>query len=180
MQPAVDSEIRDLLATGIPHSVIGSKLGISRQSVTLAASRLFMQREPRHWDHGTPEYNAWRSMMQRCFNENCQAYHRYGGRGITVFEGWRNYPAFLDAVGRRPTPKHQLERSNNGEGYFPLNVTWATPGEQSRNRRSNQVITFNGRSMPAVAWAEERAMPADLSVLGYVVDGVRKGLCLHQ
>jgi hypothetical protein len=36
-----------------------------------------------------PEYVVWKGMLSRCYNPNYHAHHRYGGRGLTVYEPWR-------------------------------------------------------------------------------------------
>lgn len=85
----------------------------------------------------TPEFKAWSGMKNRCLNPRYIRYAEWGGRGITVCEKWiSSYEAFLADVGRRPSPRHSLDRypDNNGN-YEPGNVRWATPEEQSRNRR---------------------------------------------
>src|SRR6187549_1589225 len=41
-----------------------------------------------------PMYGAWAGMVNRCYNPNNSSYERYGARGITVCERWRQ--SFLD------------------------------------------------------------------------------------
>jgi hypothetical protein len=83
----------------------------------------------------TPEYRAWRGMKTRCMNPKKQHYERYGGRGITVCERWiSNYEFFLADMGRKPSPKHSLDRINNNGNYEPSNCRWATKKEQIANR----------------------------------------------
>jgi hypothetical protein len=48
-----------------------------------------------------------------------------------------------------------IERIKNDEGYSPDNCKWATNAEQSRNRRSNIVIKYQGREMVLSDWAIE-------------------------
>lgn len=50
------------------------------------------------------------------------------------------------------TPIYTLERNNNNLGYSPENCVWATPLEQSRNKRKNKVISKNGKTMIQADW----------------------------
>lgn len=104
----------------------------------------------------TVEYTVWAHIKARCSNPKNQRWHRYGGRGIKICDEWANsYPAFLAAVGRRPSPKHSIERIDNDGHYEPGNVRWATMKEQGRNMRRNLLITFNGRTQCLQDWANE-------------------------
>lgn len=86
-----------------------------------------------------PEYTCWKNMRRRCGNPAAKDYPRYGGRGIAVCEQWqRSYVAFLADVGRRPSPKHSLDRIENAGNYEPGNVRWATMREQRLNARPLQ------------------------------------------
>jgi predicted metal-binding protein len=64
----------------------------------------------------------------------------YGGRGIAVHPSWdESYKIFLAyllaTIGRRPSPKHSLDRINNDGNYEPGNVKWSTQKEQMKTRR---------------------------------------------
>ena len=101
-------------------------------------------------------YQAWFSMIDRCHNKRHPAFKDYGGRGIVVCEAWReNFEQFVADVGLRPTAAHSLDRHPNPDGnYGPGNVRWATMKEQSNNRRSNRLITYNDETLTVRQWAE--------------------------
>lgn len=103
--------------------------------------------------HKTPEYSSWESMIQRCNNQNNRAFKDYGGRGITVCKRWLKFENFYADMGARP-PQHSLERIDNNKGYTPTNARWATRSEQQRNRRTNRLVTIDGRLMTIAAAAE--------------------------
>lgn len=74
----------------------------------------------------------------RCFYPANPAYARYGGRGITMCDAWRDsFESFLRDIGPRPSPEHSLDRYPNNDGHYePGNVRWATRTEQSNNKQS--------------------------------------------
>ena len=61
---------------------------------------------------------------------------------------------FLSDMGERP-PGKTIERIDNAGDYAPGNCRWVTSKEQARNRRTNVVIEFNGRTMILTDWAKE-------------------------
>ena len=107
-----------------------------------------------HWKE--LEYNSWRGMNKRCYQASDISYGRYGGRGVTVCERWRNdYFAFLSDMGRRPTAKHSLDRFPDPHGnYEPGNCRWATSQEQSRNRRNSKRVTLDGATKTVAEWSD--------------------------
>lgn len=90
----------------------------------------------KHGDYGSPEYIAWRNMLQRCYYKKNISYYNYGERGITVCDRWKtSYLMFLKDMGRKPDLELTLDRINNNKGYFPENCQWATRSQQNKNRR---------------------------------------------
>lgn len=112
-----------------------------------------------HITHGgsrSVEYNTWCGIIDRCENKNTEYYHRYGGRGITMCKRWRSsFPAFLADMGKRPSPKHSIDRINNDGNYEPGNCRWSTPKEQGVNKRSTVMITANGKTQCISDWVRE-------------------------
>jgi len=97
------------------------------------------------------EYTAYSAAKKRCNNPTDKDYPRYGGRGIMFC--FETFQAFLDEVGRAPTPTHSLDRINNNKGYEVGNLAWHTPSEQQRNRRSNRLLTIDGITKTTIEWA---------------------------
>lgn len=96
------------------------------------------------------EFAMWQSMLQRCLDSNCPAWHHYGGRGVVVCQEWReSFRSFYEFMGVRPSRKHSLERIDNEKGYEPGNVRWATWHEQARNKRNNRIVEVDGAKMVA-------------------------------
>jgi len=120
-----------------------------------------LQRKRAHQAHrcthgmtGSPEYRAWLDMLNRCKNPRNRDYHHYGERGIQVCERWLKFEAFYADIGKRPSLKHTLERTDNNAGYSPENCIWATRTQQNRNTRSNHRITYAGETRLLTGWAE--------------------------
>jgi len=100
-------------------------------------------------------YNSWIDILQRCNNTKNRRYKDYGGRGITVCERWLKFKNFLEDMGKKPAFKSQIDRTDNNKGYYKSNCRWTTSKEQSRNRRSNRLITYKNKTQCLIVWSEE-------------------------
>jgi len=92
----------------------------------------------------TVEYTALHAAKQRCFNQKNPKHKDYGARGVTVCARWLGrggFANFLADVGPRPGPTYSLDRKEVNGNYEPGNVRWATPGQQSDNKRNNRFPT---------------------------------------
>jgi hypothetical protein len=106
------------------------------------------------------EYHIWSSMNQRCSVPTHVSFKQYGGRGIKVCLEWADkvtgFEAFLEYMGKRPSPQHTLDRLDPDGNYEPGNVQWKTMKEQNRNKRQSIFIPHpqHGGLVPAAEVAE--------------------------
>jgi hypothetical protein len=92
---------------------------------------------------------AWRNAKTRCFNPKHEKYAAYGERGITMCKEWADdFRVFLHDMGECPSGL-TLERIDVDGNYEPGNCRWATPTEQSFNKRESITVS----SMPLKSYA---------------------------
>ena len=109
-----------------------------------------------HHETDSKLYGVWCAIKRRCYNKNSTYYEEYGGRGITMCDGWRDhYEAFRDwAHASGYTDKLTIDRIDNDEGYSPENCRCVDCVAQANNRRSNINITYNGETHTLTEWAD--------------------------
>ena len=104
-----------------------------------------------HGDCNSRLYRIWRAM-----NARCRKHKNYGGRGISVCCEWAEYKNFKEwAISNGYTDDLTIDRVNNDGNYEPSNCRWVSMHEQSRNRRTNVFITYNGKTQVISDWANE-------------------------
>jgi len=106
------------------------------------------------------EYVVWCQIKGRCTNSKLPGYKHYGARGITLCARWMQYENFLADMGRRPSPKHTVERKNGKLGYSPDNCVWATRDVQNNNTSRNHRLTYAGETLTLAQWAKRRGLKA--------------------
>lgn len=95
--------------------------------------RVFAKKSPRYLE------NLWFRIKSFCYNRFDKSYPNYGGRGIKMYEQWRDdigtFTQWInDNLGSRPSDL-VLMRINKEGHYQPGNLQWATKSEQAQNRR---------------------------------------------
>ena len=106
-------------------------------------------------DGKTRLHRVWDNMKTRCYNPAHKYYHRYGGRGITVCDEWReSFPAFKEwALANGYADNLTLDRIENDKGYSPDNCRWATYSQQNNNTSTTRFITIEGETKSLHEWA---------------------------
>lgn len=127
--------------------------------------------------------NPWRgrlnriygNMLRRCYDERSDNYSRYGGRGITVCEAWRNsFDSFADWAYTNGYEKGlTIDRIDNDLVYSPDNCRWATKQEQNHNKRNNVVLMIDGERY-TVTQAARKAGINPSKVFGWLYNGTSK------
>lgn len=109
----------------------------------------------------TSLYYAWHSMKARCYNANDHNYPRYGKRGITVCDEWKNsFENFRDwAMLNGYKNGLSLDRIDNDGNYCPNNCRWTTTKVQNNNRGVSINITYNGKTQNLSEWCNELNLP---------------------
>lgn len=120
-----------------------------------------------HGQRNTPIYRSWRGMKNRCYNRKIKEFARYGARGITVCDEWRNdFQSFYEwSIKNGWQEGLSVDRIDNNSGYSPDNCRWATDKQQSNNRRDNISVTHNGRTMTLAQWSREPQCIVSLACL---------------
>lgn len=106
-------------------------------------------------------WHTWQGIKKRTSNPKDKAYFRYGGRGITMCDEWReSYSTFKEwALQNGYADNLTIERIDNNGNYEPSNCRWATIEEQCNNRRTNVLVEWDGKTQNIKQWSEEKGIP---------------------
>lgn len=116
-------------------------------------------------------YKTWASMIRRCHTKSASGYYKYGAKGVTVCNEWRNsFESFLNDMGEKPFPGASIDRIDNSKGYFKENCKWSTVQEQARNKTTNKFFTIDGVTKCIAEWVEINGL-----CYGTVFDRLKKG-----
>lgn len=163
---------------------------IARISLTSHASKscgcwnLEMISAVDHGMTGTPEYNCWNGIKDRCFREGNGHWKQYGGRGITVCQRWLdNFENFYADMGPRPEG-YSIERIDVNGNYEPSNCKWIPAEDQPRNKTTSRRIVALGREQILADWARELGMDVSrlhyLLAHGHTVENIKQSLTIPR
>lgn len=101
-------------------------------------------------------YRVWSTIKDRCYNMNSKDYNNYGGRGIKMYDDWRNdFQVFYEwAMSNGYDDNLTIDRIDNNGNYEPNNCRWFTITQQNRNKRTCKYYTIGGETRCLSEWCE--------------------------
>ena len=127
---------------------------------TKSCGCLFQETVRSHLQSGTKLYKVWSSMKDRCNNTNNKNFHNYGGRGIKVCKRWQKFDNFYEDIKSIYRHGLSIDRIDNNKGYFRSNIRMATQKQQTRNTRTNRMVTYKNKSITLAELSEITGKPA--------------------
>lgn len=109
-----------------------------------------------HGGYKSRLYIIWTNIKQRCGNPHNKHFIKYGGRGITLCNEWeKSFELFRTwSYENGYSDNLTIDRIDNNGNYCPENCRWISNSKQQLNKRTNRIVTHNGRSMPLSEWAK--------------------------
>lgn len=101
-------------------------------------------------------YITWKSMNQRCSNQNSSSYQNYGGRGIKVCDKWKGEHGFENFAKwayengydeSKNRTEQSIDRIDVNGDYCPENCRWADIETQMYNRTDTTIINIYGEML---------------------------------
>lgn len=103
-----------------------------------------------------PIHKSWTDMKQRCYNPSSTIYEYYGGRGIKICDEWEDFKTFYDwSISNGWSEGLSIDRIDVNGNYEPSNCRWVSMKVQCNNKRSNRLLTFDGKTLNISQWAEQ-------------------------
>lgn len=98
---------------------------------------------------GEPIQSVFSGMKDRCYNEKCKSFKRYGGRGIKICDEWLCSRESFELWARSSGYAHGLtiDRMDNDGPYSPDNCRWVDLSVQANNKSSNHIMVVDGIKM---------------------------------
>lgn len=151
---------------GAETMALASNLGRNTRSCGCLRREVMPTANLKHGFRGHPLYNVFSCMLERCYSESHQAYHNYGGRGISICDGWRaNRAKFITwALTNGWKAGLTIDRTDNDGPYSPENCRIITRAEQDKNKRTNVFVEYNNERLILADFMKKYAVVADPTI----------------
>ncbi len=148
---------------GMGIKVVGSSLvsGNTNSCGCLQRERTGAAAKVHSLKHGLsrhPLYTVWIDINRRCHDPRDTTYARYGARGISVCEEWRNdfMSFYFWAINNGWQKGLEIDRfPDNDGGYNPNNCRVTTRKKNCNNKGNNVLLEIDGVTKTAAEWAEQ-------------------------
>jgi predicted transcriptional regulator len=142
-------KIEHLLSEGYSQKQIAKSLGYSQGRISQYIKESKIDKELKnyyrnntvgnnfkHGESSTRLYEIWIGMKKRCFNKKHKSYKKYGKRGITICNEWRDhFDTFKDWSHNNGYKENlEIDRKNNDGNYEPDNCRWVTNQQNLFNK----------------------------------------------
>lgn len=105
-----------------------------------------MARFRTHGMSGTPIYECWHHMKQRCNGtSNPESNKNYHERGIGYDARWEQFEMFYEDMKSGYKPGFDLDRIDNEKGYSRENCRWVSRIANCRNKRNSIFLVVDGK-----------------------------------
>jgi len=104
--------------------------------------------------HATQLAYLYHRMYSRCYRPENNRYYAYGERGIKICDEWlfNRRKFYRWALDNGYAPGLQIDRINNDGNYEPSNCRFVNIFVQANNKRSNKLLTLNGKTLNIHQW----------------------------
>ena len=118
------------------------------------------RRNTKHGGVGTRLYREWAGIIQRCTNPKDSSWDRYGAKGITICDTWRDFAIFQEwALENGYDDTLTIDRINSSGNYEPSNCRWASVREQANNKQGTLYVEYCGETLPLSYWSDRLGIP---------------------
>lgn len=140
-----------------------SLLGGRTKGCTCHRATLLKKVATTHGMSKTRFYRIWYKTRRKCLDPKDSCYYKYGGRGITICDRWKDsfenfrddmYESYLKHVEEFGEKETSINRIDNDGNYCPENCEWATNKEQANNKRSSHFIIIGEERHTLSEWCE--------------------------
>ncbi len=114
----------------------------------------------KHGMSNTRPYRIWSGMKTRCDNPSKRLERWYAG--ISYDPRWKDFQAFWDDMGATYADGLTLDRIDSTKDYCAGNCRWVDMKAQSRNRRDNVMVPYDGKMICASDYADKVGLPRAL------------------
>jgi hypothetical protein len=114
----------------------------------------------KHGMSRTRAYRAWTAMKRRCDSPDSRLARWY--TEIQYDPKWATFEGFWEDMKFGYADHLTLDRIDSSKDYSKENCRWATMKEQSRNRKDNVFLPYNGKMLCVSDYAEKVGLPRSL------------------